>query len=228
MERSRITSAIDTLSATAWIAPAAVISSIMAKITLRFRTMIWIGWISLTLGLGLNALMLPDSDGGVIYGLRIFSSIGAGILFTSPIFAVQINQEGGDVGIATTLSIFFRSLGQAFGVGIGGVIFQNEWTKEVGDRVASGVIPKAYIIDSNAAEQAYTFLPTFPEPVQTEYRWVYADSLRLVWFVTTGLSAAAMVVSFVMRNESLDKGANGKQGFKHGNEKEVDVEKVVG
>lgn len=70
--------------------------------------------------------MQPDSNGGILYGLRIFSSIGGGLLFPVPLFAAQVNQRDKDVGIATSLVAFFRSLGQAFGVAIGGVIFQNQ------------------------------------------------------------------------------------------------------
>lgn len=70
--------------------------------------------------------MHPDSNGGVLYGLRVFSSVGGGLLFPTPVFAAQVNQRNQDIAIATSLIAFFRSVGQTFGVAIGGVILQNQ------------------------------------------------------------------------------------------------------
>jgi hypothetical protein len=56
---------------------------------------------------------------------------------------------------------------------------------------------------------------TFPEHVTASYRYVYADSLRTVWYVTTGIAAAGFLVSFLVRNESMDGGQQSKQAFNH-------------
>jgi hypothetical protein len=46
----------------------------------------------------------------------------------------------------------------------------------------------------------------FPEHVISAYRYVYADSLRTVWYVTTWIAAAGFLVSFLVKNESMDRG----------------------
>lgn len=77
--------------------------------------------------------------------------------------------------------MFFRSLGQAFGVAVGGVIFQNQWETEVARRIGDGSIPVGYRVESGEAEMAYAGLITgVPESVREAYRWVYSDSLRMV------------------------------------------------
>jgi hypothetical protein len=43
---------------------------------------------------------------------------------------------------------------------------------------------------------------------------VYADALRVVWYVTTGISGAGLLVSLFVKNESMDRGNNAKQSFK--------------
>jgi Na+/melibiose symporter-like transporter len=126
MQHGRLRSSVEVLSGTAYTAPSAVVAGLLAKKFLRFRPQIWAGWALVTIGMGLTTLMTPDSNGGILYGLRIFAAIGAGFLFPLPVFAAQINQQNRDVGIATSLIAFFRSLGQAFGVAIGAVIFQNQ------------------------------------------------------------------------------------------------------
>jgi hypothetical protein len=66
----------------------------------------------------------------------------------------------------------------------------------------------------------------FPEEVQESYPWVYSDSLRMVWIIMTAVAAVGFVVSLVARNESLDKGAESRQGFREGRRGEEVGEEV--
>jgi hypothetical protein len=157
--------------------------------------------------------MHPDSSGAILYAPRCLASIGAGLLFPTPLFAVQARQKGNDVGIATSVQVFARSLGTAFGVGLGGVIFQNEWTKLVEEGVAAQKIPEAYAIPSNLAEVAYKLIAQFPQPILTEYQWIYSNSLNTVWYVMMGLSLFGLLVSLIARNDLVRGGLSGSQNF---------------
>jgi hypothetical protein len=46
------------------------------------------------------------------------------------------------------------------------------------------------------------------------YQYVYADSLQTVWYVTTSIAGAGLLVSLFVKNESMDRGNNAKQRFK--------------
>lgn len=157
--------------------------------------------------------MHPDSSKAVLYGPRVLISIGGGLLFPTPLFAVQARQKGDDVGIATSVQVFMRSLGTAFGVGLGGVIFQNQWTKEVDRAVLAGTIPPELRLDSHVAEIAYQMIREFPAAVQQEYRWVYSRSLTTMWYVMMGLSLVGFVVSLIARNDEIKGGLSGAQNF---------------
>jgi hypothetical protein len=193
----------------------AVFCGIWVAKRLHFQKMTWLAWVLLTTGTGLNALMKPDSDAGVLYGLRVIAAVGGGFLFQLPIFAVQSTTINDDLGIATAGITFFRSVGQAFGVAIGGTVFQNEFDRYVNQGVADATIPREYLITGAQAAGAYKVIGTFPEHVTASYRYVYADSLRTVWYVTTGIAAAGFLVSFLVRNESMDGGQQSKQAFNH-------------
>lgn len=157
--------------------------------------------------------MKPHSNAGIIYGLRVIPAIGAGFLFQLPVFAVQAASRDEDVGIATASTVFFRSLGQAFGVAIGGTVFQNQFQRFVDEAVVSGKIPKEFMVTGEQAAGAYGVIKGFPEVVQEAYRFVYADALRSVWFVTTGIAGAGLLASIWVRNLSMDRGSKGKQSF---------------
>jgi hypothetical protein len=160
----------------------------------------------------------------MLYGPRVLVSLGGGLLFPTPIFAVQARQHGDDIGIATSIQVFARSMGTAFGVGLGGVIFQNQWSKEVNSAVAAGRIPYELIVESNVAETAYAVIRKFPEAVQEAYRGVYADSLATMWYVMMGLSVVGFMVSLVVgRDDVISGGLAGKQNFRD-EEKQGDAE----
>jgi hypothetical protein len=160
--------------------------------------------------------MRPHSNGGVLYGMRVVGSIGAGFLFQLPLYGVQATTKDEDIGIATASITFFRSVGQAFGVAIGGTVFQNEFDRFVRKAVESGSIPREFVVTGAEAAGAYSSIGKFPQTVVEAYRYVYADSLRTVWYVTTGIAAAGLLTSLLVKNESLrNRGNNSKQKFNH-------------
>jgi hypothetical protein len=125
--------------------------------------------------------------------------------------AVQAAQSDGDVGMATSMGIFFRSLGQVFGVAIGGVIFQNRFDSIVTNSVNKGIIPPSFFIPGSRANDAYSLLHTFPLFVQRQYQEIYASSLQGIWFVMTSLGVFALLGCSVVKNLSLDKEVDHKQ-----------------
>lgn len=158
--------------------------------------------------------MHADSSKAEIFGPRCIAGIGAGLLFPTPLFAVQAKQRSQDVGIATSVQVFFRSLGMAFGVAIGGVVFQNRWNHIVVDKVADGTIPQAYYIPSDHAELAFEAILNFPAALQTQYQSLYADSLISVWWVMTAFGLVGTCVSLLARDEKLSGGLSGSQNFR--------------
>ncbi|PGH10941.1 hypothetical protein AJ79_05187 [Helicocarpus griseus UAMH5409] len=220
-------SAVETLPGSAFVAPAAIIAGIIMTKTLRFQKLIWTGWALTTLGTGLNALMKPHSNGGILYGVRIIMPIGAGLLFHTTTVAVQTVQRGEDVGIATSVQVYVRSLGQAFGVALGAVVFENEFDRFLENAVKGEDVAGLFrdggrrmIVPGSQATAAFELITTFPERVQEVYRYVYADSLRTVWYVLTAIAGVALVVSLAMRDESMDKESRGKHQFDHGKGKD--------
>lgn len=207
-------SSAETLPGGAPVALSAVFCGIWVAKTLRFQKMTWIAWILLTAGTGLNALMRPHSNGGILFALRIIPAIGGGFLFQLPVFAVQSTTSDEDLGIATSTVTFFRSVGQAFGVAIGGTVFQNQFDRYLRSAVADGTVTRDFIVTGAQADGAYAVIKTFPEAVQIAYQFIYADALRVVWYVTTGIAGAGLLASLWVQNESMDRGNNSKQSFR--------------
>ena len=215
---------METLPGSAPIALSGVISNLIVAKTKRFQKQTWLAWILLTTGTGLNVLMRPYSNGGILYAMRIIPAIGGGFLFQLPVFAVQSTTVDEDLGVATSTVTFFRILGQSVGVAVGGTVFQNEFDRLIGKAVLKGEIGEEFVITGAKAAGAYDDIRKFPLGVRESYRYVYADSLRLIWYVTAVMAAVGFLVSLGVRNESMDRGNNSMQRFK---EEKKEKENVV-
>jgi hypothetical protein len=132
-----------------------------------------------------------------------------------PLFAVQATTFDENLGIATSTLTFCCSIGQAFGVAIGGTVFQNQFDRYLNQAVLAGKIPSAFIGTGAKAAGAYEVIGKFAKEVTNTYRFIYADALRVVWYVTTGLAGSGLIASLLVRNESMDKGNNSKQAFRN-------------
>jgi hypothetical protein len=210
---STLKAGVDALPITLTSAPSAAVAGIVMTLLLRFRPTIWIGWVIITVACGLFTTLSPTSTLAerVIYLLLM--GIGTGILFPALQFAAQAGQADDDVAIATSTFVFVRSLGQTFGVALGGVIFQNEWDRHMAKLIAENVLPPQFQWSGNKAEGLVLILKQLPTDVQLVLRQLFSDSLRGIWIIFIPLAGVAFVASLFMRNHSLDKVLNSKQQF---------------
>lgn len=182
-------------------------------IMLRFRITVWLGWTITIIACGLLTLLSPSISNSARIGFMILMGVGTGILFPSLQFAAQAGQSDEDIGPATSTFVFLRSFGQTFGVAIGGVIFQNQWDKNMANLIASHSLPTSFQIPGREAEGAVIYLSQLPPAVLETAKGLYSDSLRAVWIFFIPLAGIALLASLFMRNHSLNRVLNSKQAF---------------
>ncbi|KFX94247.1 hypothetical protein O988_06403 [Pseudogymnoascus sp. VKM F-3808] len=78
--------------------------------------------------------------------------------------------------------------GQAFGVAIGGTVFQNKFDSFTNRAIREGTIPAVMKITGAQAAGSYDVIKLMPEAVQVAYQLVYSNSLELLWYVMTGIA----------------------------------------
>jgi len=175
--RSPIQAAIDSLPLVISTTLSAVIASFAVTKFGHLKQVISVGWLFATIGVGTLCLLSPTNNTGQQIGFQILEGCGMGILFPTLQLAAQAPQSQNNVGIAAAVFTFVRSLGQAFGVAIGGVVFQNEFDKRI--TVQSGNLPPEYMVSGRDAEGFTGLLPSIPEVFRIVLQYVYADSLRV-------------------------------------------------
>jgi predicted MFS family arabinose efflux permease len=83
------------------------------------------GWRITTLVNGLLIFLNPSTRAASWIGILVVLGVGQGMLVNSLSCTVQALADNQDVAYASALYAFMRTLGLAFGVALGGTIFQN-------------------------------------------------------------------------------------------------------
>jgi hypothetical protein len=191
----------------------AAIAGVTMSKTKLFKWLDVVGLAFLTAGFVVTSRLTERSSRTEQVLLQFVYSVGGGILFPGRIMAVQAPQTDDDAPMATALVSFFLSLGQCFGVALGGTIYQNVWDLLVWRDIMTGLIPEKLIILANNAERAAQIIPAFPAAVQEIYRGVMATSIDRIWIVMAGISALGLLLSLFLRNLSLDRDTKTKFGL---------------
>ncbi|KAJ6103473.1 hypothetical protein N7486_005900 [Penicillium sp. IBT 16267x] len=224
-EFSPILSGVALFPETFTVAPSAVVVGILITVTGRYRWAIWLGWTVSTIGLGLMCLIKVETS---TYGwilLNLVPGLGLGILFPSLGYAVQASAEPDHLAIAVAMFSFFRALGQAIGVAIGGVIFQNQMFKNLLKYPALAPMASAYSQDASGLVQVIKSMAD--GATKLHLKEAYTDSLRIVWVVCCAISGVALLFSLLTESYDLDKALQTSQGLRDGKdnlESEKDVE----
>lgn len=184
--------------------------------TAYFKYFNVIAWIFLSAGVGALASLTPSSHLGSAYGFQLILAVGSGALYPGRILAVQAplqsrpgihlkSRRGDDVSVATTLVSVFTSIGNAFGVGLGGTIVQNQWDKLL---ISA---PEMYKIPASSLERSLEIIASsqWPDSTTVYYQGVLCDSLRVLWIFAAALGGVGFIATFFQENIKLEENQEG-------------------
>lgn len=220
-EYSPVITGVALFPATFTVAPSAMVVGVVITSTGRYRWAIWLGWLVSTIGLGLICLIKVTTS---IYGwilLNLVPGLGLGILFPSLGYAVQAAAEPKNVSIAVAMFSFFRALGQAIGVAIGGVVFQNQMHANL--LTYPALAPNASAYSQDAAGLVQVIQGMDDGANKTDLKTAYTDSLRIVWAVNCAVAGVALILSLLTQAYDLDRAIESAQGLE-GHNREQDLE----
>jgi MFS family permease len=205
------------------VAPISVAVGIISAKTGSYRWALWSGWPISALGLGILYLLDAHTSIAKWVFLNLVPGIGLGILYPSVMLAVQAAANTKYLSISVTMTAFFRVLGQAVGVAIGGVVFQNRIKSEFQDHVELGKTAQDFAQDASSLVQYIKSLPVGSD----ERRLIedlYAKALSVVWAVMCGVAVLGLVFSLLTKAYTLNQTFSSKQGLEVQASEPVDVE----
>lgn len=157
----------------------------------RYKVFVVVGTAAATFGLGLLALL--DERTSIVHtavGMFVF---GIGIGSAMPVLAVSVQNAAPheDIGAATSILNFFRSLGSAFGVALLGTVLSTRAAGSFGSGLDERVL--------HSPER----IRALPDALHDAAVHGVAEGVAAVFLIATVLAAVATVLSWLLRETPL-------------------------
>ncbi|KAJ7918664.1 iron permease [Mycena leptocephala] len=212
MDASPIASGVDIFGLAFSVAPSALLVGITIAKSRQYRPQIWLSWVLVIVGTAMFTTLDVDSSRAKAIGFQIIPGAGLGMMTAAVFFPILAPLPVESNAHAIALYTFFRNFSNILAVTVGGTVLQNELGKR---------LPPAFSVQfPEGTAIAYSIIPlirTLPEPLKSQIRVAFADSLRVVWQVLIGVSAAGLLASLAMKSLPLHTQVDRKWGI---NEKE--------
>ncbi|KAL2865207.1 major facilitator superfamily-domain-containing protein [Aspergillus lucknowensis] len=219
---SPIMAGVALFPATFTVAPSAGVVGFLVTKYGHYRWAAWLGWFLGTLGLGLLCYMDVDTSIPAWIFINIVPGIGLGLLFSSLAFAIQASATSDTLAIAVGMFSFFRAMGQAVGVAIGGVVFQNRMYHNLLQYPSLAPMASVYSQDAAGLVEVLKAMPDGPDKLNM--RTAYTDSLRIVYAVCCAVCGVAFALSLLTESYDLNRALESNQTLRSEKNPKADVE----
>jgi EmrB/QacA subfamily drug resistance transporter len=184
-----------------------ILSGVVINRTGRYRELIWMGPVILTLGNGLYIHFGSNTSIGEIIGFEVIAGIGSGLQFTPPMVALQALCAQDDIGTTTSTLSFTRAMGLAISVVLGGVVFQNSMNNQASTLRAAGIPANiTELLSGRNAAANVMIARSLSDSIQKRAVVdAFSFSLRNLWIMYTGFSFCGIIASLFISKAVLSK-----------------------
>jgi EmrB/QacA subfamily drug resistance transporter len=156
------------------------------------------GMVLVVVGLSLLSL-IDEKTPLVVVGCYMFvTGVGLGSSMQNLVLAVQNNAAHTDVGAASAVVTFFRSMGGSIGVSALGALL----SAQVSDKVTSGLSALGITTDSHQSHEIPD-LSTLPAPVRGVFEHAFGASTGELFLVAAPFAVLALVAVLFIREVPL-------------------------
>ncbi|KIP05339.1 hypothetical protein PHLGIDRAFT_25152 [Phlebiopsis gigantea 11061_1 CR5-6] len=214
-------SGVDELPLALIISLFALVAGAFIQITQKYRPFSLAGWIFIMVGFGIASIFKADSTTAQMVGYQVVVAAGIGLLYTAPVFPILAPLPVDRTAPALAFFAFVRAFAQTWGITISATILQNELKNK---------LPAAFVAQfPGGVEIAYAAIPVIrdlPEPLRTQVRVAFADSMSTIWKVMTGICALGLLSVFILKEIPMPTHKDDKYGLDVANQvNNVDEEK---
>ena len=200
---SPILSGVALFPETFTIAPGAfIVGALIARFN-SYRWAVWAGWGITSLGLGLLWMLDVGTSTPQWIFMNLIVGVGLGFNYVALGVMLQASTKNEDMTSAVAMFTFGRLLGQALGVVVGGVTFENELRQKLDSQPTLAGLADQYANNGAALAELIGSIPASLQ--KTTLVQTYADSLKAVWAVFAALSGLALLLSLLIKGISLDR-----------------------
>ncbi|KAI0686124.1 iron permease [Earliella scabrosa] len=216
---SPVRSSVETLPIALVMAPFAMFSGIVIKVTRTYRPVNLLGWILSIVGFVVLTLLRPDSSTAQWVGFQFLMSTGNGIIYASTIFPILAPLPVTRNAAALAFFAFSRTFAQTWGIAISGVILQNQ----LKDKLPAEFVAM-FPHDIDIAFAAIPVIRALDESLRDAVQLAFAESMATIWKVMIGISGLGLLTVFALKEIPMSTTTDDNYGLESARNKDNGVE----
>nr|WSW68530.1 MFS transporter [Streptomyces sp. NBC_00995] len=176
-----------------------IVSLIAGRVTTssgRYKIFPIMGSILMVTGLFLLSTMDTDTTRFTSGIYMAVLGAGMGFLMQITMLVAQNSVELKDMGVASSSTTLFRTLGSSFGVAIMGALFTGRVSEEMAARGGAGATMHAAQLDAAS-------LAKLPGPVREAYEYAVASGTHIAFLVGASVGLVALVAALFVKEVPL-------------------------
>lgn len=164
----------------------------------RWKRFLVGGMVLVVIGLGLLGTIDETTSLAVVAGFMAVLGIGLGATMQNLVLAVQNNVPLSELGAASSVVAFFRSLGGSIGVSALGALLSHQ----VAGNVTSGLADLG-IEETSHQSHEIPDLATLPAPVRAVFEHAFGESFGHLFFVAAPFAVVALICVLLIKEVPL-------------------------
>jgi predicted MFS family arabinose efflux permease len=165
----------------------------------RWKRYLTGGMVLTVVGLGLLSTIDESTNLVEIGGFMALVGVGLGATMQNLVLAVQNNTAQSDMGTASAVVAFFRTMGGSVGVSALGAALGHQ----VSAHVRSGLAALGIKAPAGSSSQSVPDLSTLPEPVRVVFEHAFGVATGHVFLLAAPVAAVALVAVLFIREVPL-------------------------
>lgn len=175
-----------------------IVSGRMITATGLWKRFLVGGMVLVVIGLGLLGTIDDTTPLWVVGAFMALVGVGLGSTMQNLVLAVQNNTAPEDMGAASSVVAFFRSMGGSIGVSALGALL----SAQVADKVTRGLGALGIATDSHQSHEIPD-LSALPGPVRTVFEHAFGSAIGELFLVATPFALIALVAVLFIREVPL-------------------------
>ncbi|MEV0528805.1 MDR family MFS transporter [Streptomyces sp. NPDC050439] len=166
----------------------------------RWKIYLVIGGVAMTVGLGLLSTIDANTHFGLLSVFMVVMGIGVGMLMQNLVLAAQNDVPASELGAATSVLSFFRSLGGTIGTSVLGAILANRVATEMTKGLDQAGVPAG---TGQAAGHGVPDMTTLPAPMREIVEHAYGVATGDLFLVATPFALLALIAVLFIKEKPL-------------------------
>ncbi|MFF7179773.1 DHA2 family efflux MFS transporter permease subunit [Streptomyces sp. NPDC008121] len=183
------------------------VSGMVITKTGRWKAWLVSGGVLVTGGLGMLGTIRYDTEYWHIAVFMAVMGLGIGMMMQNLVLCTQNQVDPADLGSASSVVTFFRSLGGAVGVSALGAIMANRVSTYVQDGLAD-LGPKAAGLAGQGGGGGIPDMDKLPAPIRTVMESAYGHGVADVFLYSAPFALLAFLVTLFIKEVALKSGAH--------------------